>query len=647
MDKGDLSARLLATFAMELEDQVRALNEGFLALEQKPEDAETVKSLFRSAHTVKGAARVAGVKDVEQICHALETRIAEMRDQGGTLASEDFRYFFGVVDELKTALARLQAAPVTPAPEASDQALASEITALPTPSATGPDVVRIPAGKLDRLLGDVNELIMVSARLEPRLARPDARALTRVTNEITAAVHDLRLRRFGDATEGLPRAVRDIGEAEHKQVRIQIAGADVEADRAVIDALREPLLHLVRNAVSHGIEAPAARRAAGKPEAATVRVGAALRAGKLVVTVADDGRGMNTAAIRRQLAERGQPVPTTDYELARALFRGGVSTAARTTKVSGRGVGLDLVREGMERIGGNVAAYWNNTGTTFVLECPPSLALIRAVFARVDTQTFAIPITQIERLIRVRPEELRTIEGRALLQTKSGPLPIASLAAVLGPPLRAFPVEGAMPAVIITAGGARAAVLVDDLVGEDEIVLRPLQRDRFTSRHLVGGALLASGRVALVLNVSALIDDVLQGRAAQVVELSGGKVRARERILIADDSITTRTLEQSVLEGAGYEVVTAVDGQDAWERLQAGTFDALVSDVEMPRLTGLDLCARIRASKHLGKLPVILVTGREAAEDRSRGLEIGADAYIVKSSFDQTELLKTLRGLVG
>ncbi|MBI1722657.1 MAG: response regulator [Gemmatimonadetes bacterium] len=477
----------------------------------------------------------------------------------------------------------------------------------------------------------------------------DVRALSQVTAEVADRVRRLRMRPFLDACEALPRAVRDLAATAGKRAQLRIIGGDVEADRAVLDGLREAILHLVRNAVDHGIEPPASREQAGKPPVGTVTVAAALKGDRIVVTVADDGAGLNAEAIRGELERRGLPVPAQEHDLGRALFEGGLSTRAEATSISGRGVGLDIVRAAAQRIRGSVSVTWTQGhGTTFTLECPPTLATVRALLVAVGTQTLAIPTSHVERLFRLRPEEIRHAEGRDVIASPGGPVPLVALARLL-PPLVERPVAGPVPVVMLVAGERRLAAAVDDLISEQEVVLRPLRRERQPLPHLSGAALLGTGRVALVLNPVALIAAGLGLAAGPGLNVAETKPEgpAKRRILVVDDSITTRTLEQSILDAAGYDVRTAVDGADGWKVLQEHGCDLVVADIEMPRMDGFALCEAIRASKRFKELPVVLVTALETEEHRARGLEVGADAFIGKSSFDQQNLLDTVRQLLG
>jgi two-component system, chemotaxis family, sensor kinase CheA len=708
--RDELTARLRATFLQELEEQVRELNGGLLALEQNPGDAETIRTLFRSAHTIKGAARVANAPLIEETCHVLESVFSRLRQGQLELDGGDFSLLFAVVDALSTAgdllrrdeplegsglsalIATLHdlAGSDTPmrvtqsdlaeagSPRGSRGAPPHAVGHRSSPEGTGPDrrspsdtaadrrdpisapvpatpepveeMVRVRADRLDSLLSVVGELIVATGRIVQRHGArdEDARRLDRTTDSIANVVRHLRLRPFSDVCEALPRVVRDIAAAEGKQVELQIEGQDVEADRMVMDALREPLLHLVRNAVDHGIESPAERERRGKQRTGHVRVAADLQGGRLRVTVEDDGAGLDEDAIATALRARSGRSPESPDEIADALLAGGLTTRGEATAISGRGVGVNLVRAAMDRIGGTVDLHWaRGKGTAFTLECPPTPSSIRAVLFRVGPHIFALPTLQIERLRLIRAEQIRHAEGRAILPTPDGPIAVHMLATLLGPPLEARPIEGAAPLIMVNAGGRRAGVIVDEVLDEDELVVRPLDIDERAVPWATGAALLPSGRVALLLGTAALLARSTRAGTTIAPAFAARRETPRRRIIVADDSITTRTLEQSVLEAAGFEVVTAVDGEDAWQRLETDGADLLVADVEMPRMDGFALCRRIRGSARFADLPIVLVTGLASDESRARGLDAGADAYIVKSSFDQESLIGTVQQLIG
>lgn len=500
---------------------------------------------------------------------------------------------------------------------------------------------------LERICRHTSHLSATAARHEQVIAQAE--------DNVTGRVRALRMRPFADVTELLPRVVRDVAAAVGKDVRLALRGTDVEADRAVLDGLREPLVHLVRNAVDHGVEAPEARVARGKSGQGTVTVSAVLRGDRLVVTVADDGAGVDEAALRHELRRAGRPVAAGRAAVASALLEGGITTRREASAISGRGVGLDVVRSAIERLGGTLDVDWTPaTGTRFTLDCPIMLARLRAVLVAVGSQTLAVPAAHVDRVVRVRRDTLRRVGGREVLLLHEGgdagaPVPLTSLARLLGPPLAGRPAEEWLTAVVVTGAGGRLAVATDDLLGEQEIVVRPLPRGYGVAPTVAGATVLPAGGVALVLNALTLVRAGLEtaGDALPAFDPNAAAGRARQRILVADDSITTRALEQSVLEAAGYDVVTAHDGAEALRLLDDGEFDLVVSDVEMPRMDGFALCEGIRRSPRHATLPVILVTAKEEPEHRTRGLEAGADAYVGKSGFDHQDLVRVVRELLG
>jgi two-component system chemotaxis sensor kinase CheA len=726
MNQEKLATRLRATFLSELEDQLRALNADLLALERQPRDAERLKSLFRVAHTLKGAARAAGVGPVEQACHALESLLGKARDRVIVLGAPHFSLLFSAADALAEAGTQLKEGRdpgpaltgVTQKLSARGDGPGAPLAApasdpgpsAPTALQPGDGAVRVPGEKLDALLASAEQLLALNSRSAARgsalqalredfaryaadwdhvarrlrlaLETPgasapaaqdvvrlqgnvrelaqgmahataavnaDGREFSRVTRDLLHHARRLRMRPFGEACEALPRTVRDLAVAAGKEADLVITGGEVEADRAVLDGLRDALLHLVRNAVDHGIEAPAERERVGKPRRGNVTVGAVLRGDRLIVTVVDDGVGLDLRAVRLQLERKGLPSPQDPQELIRALLRGGISTRSEVTPISGRGVGLDLARAAVERLRGSLDVVWQDgRGTTFVLECAPTLTTVRAILVSVGSQTLALPTPQVERLVRMRPESIRRVEGRDVIPYATGPVPLVALARLL-PPLAERPATGLVSLVVLKDGERRLAVAVDELLAEEEIVVRPLNHGTQQLPLVSGAVLLGTGQVALVLNPLATIAAGLGQATSSGIEVAAEQPgdAARRRILVAEDSITTRTLEQSILEAAGYDVLTAVDGADAWRVLQEKGCDLVVADIEMPRMDGFALCETIRSSNRFKSLPVVLVTALETPEHRSRGLDVGADAYVGKSSFDQRDLLETIRQLLG
>ncbi len=490
-------------------------------------------------------------------------------------------------------------------------------------------------------------------RLERELERlaanvfSDGRLLGEAAGRVDDDVRRVRMLPFADACAGLERVVRDAAHADGKDAELVVQGGDVELDRSVLEAAKDALLHLVRNAVSHGVEAPAVRRAAGKPARARIAVSATLRGPRVEIAVADDGAGIDLEAVRAAVRKAGLAEPEDDGELTRAIFESGLSTAAAVTDVAGRGVGLDVVKSRVEALHGTIdVASIAGEGVRFTIDVPLTLTTVRVVLFGAGGQTFAIAAANVEALVRVARSGMPTVRGRAMIAFGDGLIPVASLAETLGLDAPA-PGGDTIAALILAAREKRVAVVVDELLATHEVVVKSLG-PRFRGLRAVAGAtILPSGRVALVLSAAHLVRVAL-GRVPSTVvaEPRAARPAAPKRVLVVDDSLTTRSLEKSILEAAGYETLIAADGEIAWRLLQDRGADVVVSDIEMPRIDGFALTEMVRGSDRFRHLPIVLVTGRESAADRTRGMQAGADAYLVKSGFDQTTLLDTIAQLL-
>ena len=503
------------------------------------------------------------------------------------------------------------------------------------------------------VLGQIDDNLR---RLEKDLERfamvltSDGRQLDQVADLLDDAVRRLRMLPFAEACQGLDRLVRDLARASGKEVDLLVEGGQVELDRSILEGLRDPLYHLVRNAVDHGIETPDQRQAAGKLAQGRITLAAALRGTQVEVVVADDGRGLDLEAVRQQVRQQGLGEPPDERDLASCIFLPGFSTASLITNVSGRGVGLDVVKSQVELLHGTIdLSFTAGQGTRFALAVPLTLTTLRALLVEAGEQTFAWASTNVQRLVRIGPDDIRMVGGREMLVNGKSLLPMASLAETLGlPAATAAGAGGKRPGLIVAAAERRMAFVVDELIAEQEIVVKGLGDRIRRVRNFSGATILPSGRIALVLNAAALIRAAMSqsvGPTPAPVPAMTGSL-AKRRLLVVDDSVTTRSLEKSILEAAGYEVVTAADGEAAWKLLQEQDVDLVITDIEMPRMDGFELTEAIRRSKRSHELPVILISARSSDRDKARGIEVGADAYIAKSTFDQKELLETLGQLL-
>ncbi|MCK2055359.1 response regulator [Methylobacterium sp. 37f] len=502
------------------------------------------------------------------------------------------------------------------------------------------------------------------------LAR-DAADLARVRGALASSVDGAMARVAGEAERlalvpaetafgGFARTLRDHARGEEREIEVTVHGLDLPVDRAMLQVLKDPVLHALRNALSHGAEPPETRRRLGKPAALAIGLDVAVQGGRLVVRVQDDGRGPDFAAIAETARHRGllnggaDPAPEA---LLALVFEPGFSTASAVDTLSGRGIGLSVVADAVRRLGGAVRlAPRVPFGTELTMTLPLSAARRAMLLVEAAGITYAIPSGSAERLLRLDRLDLISVMGRTVTQVeiegRAISLPVLDLRSLLGLAAQSDETGTTRPAILLRGGGRRCVLAVDAL--SDVVSLRVLPAPPIgTDPRLISGTVILAGdRPALVLDADGLVARAGEaGRAAapQPIGPHGTIAQGpRSTILVVDDSITTRTLEKGILEAAGYRVVVCVDGQDALDRLRAGIelVDLVVADVEMPRLDGFGLLKALRAEEAFARLPIILMTSRGDAEDVARGLDLGADAYLTKQTFDQRKLLDTIGQLL-
>jgi two-component system chemotaxis sensor kinase CheA len=485
-------------------------------------------------------------------------------------------------------------------------------------------------------------------------ARQDATTVARAVDSLHEGMRGLLMMPFSGTLSMLHKTVRDLSAEQNKRVELKITGGDVEADRRILEGMKDPLLHLIRNSIDHGIEIPEERIAAGKPAQGTISIEISqLDAGKVHISIEDDGRGLNLERIRQALVdqklESSEDVKLMDAErLAASIFLSGLSTSKKVTEISGRGMGMSVVRERVESFNGQVAVTPRKPcGTSFSIILPVTVAAFRGILIKTGTRQFVLPTPSVERMVRIPLSEVKTVEGRNTITVAGKVLPLELLSGLLElPPAERGTDRSDLLALIICAGGQRLALEVDEVLREQEVLVKGLGSQLVRVRNISGIALLGPGELAPILNVHDLVKSSIRGgtRPVTTAPVAGGK--KKKSIMIAEDSITSRMLLKNVLESVGYHVEATVDGAAALAELKTGNFDALVSDVDMPRMNGFVLTERIRADRKLANLPVILVTSLASQEDKERGIEAGASAYIVKSSFDQSNLLSVLDRLL-
>ena len=518
-------------------------------------------------------------------------------------------------------------------------------------------------GKLTRLIEFLHWNSRFIKSLETELAgqsaavEQDARALGSMVDEHLEDVKKALMLPASSLLNIFPKVVRDLARDRGKEIELVLEGGETEVDRRILEELKDPLLHLVRNAVDHGIEEPAERTAKNKPARGTLALTVTQKSGsEFEILVADDGRGIDARRVKAAAVKSGAASPEEmerldEREALSLIFRSGVSTSPIITDISGRGLGLAILQEKVEKLGGALSLKSQpGAGTTFRIRVPLTLATFRGILVRAGNQNFMLPTTGVKRVMRVREEEIRRVENRETINFDGQLISLVGLASVLGlkPATEANGDSAFVHAVVLGVAEARIGFVVDEILGEQEVLVKSLGRQLARVRNIAGATVLGSGQVVPVLNISDLMRSAAQSsrspiRAAFKAEKDETRSSA---ILIAEDSITARTLLKSILESAGYVVKATVDGVEALTELRAGRYDLLVSDVEMPRMGGFELTAKVREDKKLSELPVVLVTSLDSREDRERGIDVGANAYIVKSSFDQSNLLEIVRRLI-
>lgn len=484
----------------------------------------------------------------------------------------------------------------------------------------------------------------------------DRRSLGGMIDGLLDDVKNAAMFPFSSLLEAFPKIVRDISHAQSKEVKLVMAGVDIEIDKRILEEMKDPLIHLVRNCIDHGIEKTADRIMKKKPSAGVVTIAISHLDGKKVeILISDDGAGIDIDGIRESAVKSGllpgiDADKLEDEKIIPLIFQSGVTTSPIITDISGRGLGLAIVLEKVEKLRGKVSCESQpGIGTTFRIETPLSLATFRGVLVRVNEHFFILPTAHLERTVRFKRDEIKTVENRETIVLNGRTVPLASLSSVLGLPGKADK-DGAkdfIQAAVLISAEKRVALRVDEILNEQEVLVKDLGRQLSRVRNVTGATVLGTGSVVPILSVPDLMKSVVKAAASVGVQTAVQEAPAeRKAILVVEDSITARTLLKNILEVAGYEVRTAVDGVDAFTALRTSEFDLVVSDVDMPRMNGFDLTSKIRSDKRFAELPVVLVTALESRKDREHGIDAGANAYIVKRSFDQSNLLEAVRRLI-
>lgn len=716
--------RLLETFRIEAAEHLKAMSSGLLELEKAdaPEKRQAiVETIFREAHSLKGAARAVNVSSIETTCQSMESVLAALKRREAAIApslldalnravsgleklysaadfgqSDEARpLILGLVRHLESALKSERSAPAsplkTPAPAAPEQGK----IAIPAGRPAVADTIRIATGKLDAILFQAEEL--VSAKLAAAQLTADLRAvqstvrlwkkndaggfadeqrsflsefdnhLSRLTHAAASHQHVLShmvdhlldetkkaaMQSFSSLLDLFPRLVHTLARDQGKQAELVIHGADIEVDRRILEEMKDPLIHAIRNCIDHGIEAPQVRVQANKQAVGRISIAISPKGGsKVEILVADDGAGIDLDKVKAAVIKNGLLAPENaqalDEQAAMALiFESGLTTSPIITDISGRGLGLAILREKTEKLGGQISVDTRrNAGTTLRIVLPLALATFRGVLVQTGERSFVCPSLHVERVLRIKREHIKTVENRETIELDQKAVALVRLADALKLTRKPSTAEQSdlLFVVLLRYADTRIGFAVDRIVSEQEFLVKSLGSQLARVMNIAGATMLGDGQLIPVLNIA----DLMQSASKTGAAPAAARIVTKERrsVLVVEDSITTRMLLKNILEASGWNVRTAVDGVDALTTLKTIPCDLVVSDVDMPRMNGFDLTARIRADRKLAELPVVLVTALESREDKERGIDVGANAYIVKSSFDQSKLIEVMSSLI-
>ena len=486
-------------------------------------------------------------------------------------------------------------------------------------------------------------------------ASEDITSLGIISDRLESGIQDLRQLPLATVFNLFPRMVRDLARQQGKEINLVMEGGDTKTDKRILEEIKDPLLHLLRNAIDHGIETPEERASLGKPTTATILLRGYQSGNSIGIEISDDGRGLNLESIKSTALKRGvhteaELAAMKEAQIQSLIFASGFSTRTEVTELSGRGVGLDVVRTNIERLKGSIQVTSTpGNGCKFQVSLNTSLATAKVLIVEIDETLYAIPLEFIQTMLTISRQDIFAIEDSQNIMFADRPTSISWLADLLQLPRSRNKLANNkqnLPCIILQIGSDRFGVIVDALIDRRDVVLKPQSKLLKRIPNIAGATILGSGEVCMILNPTDLLHSLRKG-VWHNVSLRVEQANTRNKLLLVEDSIIIRTQMQRLLQGAGYDVSIAVDGLEGWNKLQEEHFDVIVSDVEMPNLNGLELTAKIRQEDRYAHLPIILVTTLASAEDKRRGAEAGANAYLTKGDFDQKLLIDTLNQLIS
>ena len=692
-------------FAREAEEHLQGLRQGLLAMEKEGAGAEPLNELLRRAHTLKGSAKMVDLLEISNVAHHMEDLLKELHGGERELSPAVIDLLLVATDAIEALLAQASAGGavgvnVAPIVEALQAGALPEQKAAPVmaavPAAERRRSVRASVERLDQLSNLMGEILLRrqafaehQRQLLGLLPQIDAfldrlhkvenfqqmkqirTALQRICNDlgqdttqlgyqaedIYQRTMELRLLPLASITDDFERTLRDLARSLGKELDFVVEGKEVELDRTVLDLIKPMLLHVLNNAVDHGIEPPETRLQQGKASVGTIHLKAHYEGSFVQITVRDDGQGIDPAKVRLAAVKRGllaneEAARLSDEAALYLVLQPGFSTREFITDVSGRGVGLDVVKSNLDQVKGNLTISSKvGFGTELHLRVPSSLAMFTGLLVEAAGETYVIPQQYVHEVLRLAPREVRLELGREVIRLRERTIPLVNLANLLTGEKRDEDelAGGRVTVVVLSYREQLLGCLVDRTVGLQDVVVKALGSQLKSLNYVSGATLLGAGTPALIVAVADLYEARHGSEGTRLREAHAAReARARRgRVLVVDDSITTRTMEKNILETHGYEVTIAVTGFDALEKLDQERFDLMVSDVEMPGMTGFELTRKVREREETREMPVIIVTSLASAEHRRSGMEAGAQAYIVKGTFDQGTLLETVEALIG
>lgn len=749
--------KLLATFILEAKEHIQNMSNGLLEFENTQDQekkAEIIETIYREAHSLKGASRAVNMNEIGQLCQVLEdgfsgikngTIVSNKQIINGFLASLDlieqsldirsnddkyviYSRFNEFAEKLKALYEESQNSSVdlekefrTITPKQTPEIIKQKekISAVET--------IRIAASKLDSLMIQAEEMISVKLAGEQTLSelektnlilsswekewqkvflyfntlKEDAehlisigelsanddsykllkfiewnagmyltlqkemvqhkkaflsqtRLLTSMVNNLMEDVKKILMHPFSQILDLFPKVVRELSNELGKEIRFESSGGDIEIDRRILEEIKDPLIHIIRNCIDHGIEPPEKRRKLNKSPEGLIQIHVKQNEGRKVeIIIYDDGGGINLRklkenAVNKKIITKEAADAMSNREAMLLMFYSGTSTSTTITDISGRGLGMAIVQEKVEKLGGSISIESSRgEGTKFTITLPLTLATFRGIIVQCYDRNFVIPTNYVDHAVRFKKENIKTVEGRETILVNDIPVALTRMAEVLSiPETISTEKSNWLNAIVLKTSDKRIAFLVDAINHEQEVLIKPFNKQLLRVKNIFAATILGDGRIVPVLNVSDLMKNA-EGKGLSQKSFSAEKENiSAKNVLIADDSITSRMLLKDILESSGFIVKTAFDGIDALEKLKNEKFDIVVSDVEMPKMTGFELVKTIRKDKSLKQVPVVLVTSLAKREDREKGISLGANAYIVKSSFDQSNLIDTIKSLL-